>query len=145
MHLIVQQESRDLNKLELGEVFLFREQQKSISLLLKEDNLPRIVVTLKKEKQYFFFNEKDKAQELYDKAFVIAEDVYKDPKKFSDFIKTCEIDVNYKYASNKAIKIELDSDGTYSWTHTNGYQYSFPLERIEYHRNKTHKNERNNQ
>jgi hypothetical protein len=129
MHLIAQQTVPDLTKLELGEVRLFSGDSKSVSLVIKEDGAPLIAVKVKKETHYFTLNERAKAQELFDKANVITEEVCNNPEKFIEFIKTCDAGVRYRYFDGRrAIEIENDGDGgTYYWSYSDGFRHSYPL------------------
>lgn len=123
----------DLKALELGEVYLFSENSKSISLIIREDNTPQLLVKLKKELHYFSLNERDKAQELFNKAFVITDDIYNDHEKFIEFIKTCEAGVRYKFSDGKrAIEIDIESDGTFHWTYSNGWNNQYPMKNANY-------------
>jgi hypothetical protein len=118
----------DLKELQLGEVCLFSESSKSISLIIRENDTPQIAVKLKKEVHYFSFNERDKAQELFDKSFVITDDIYNNPDKLIDFIMNCEIDVRYRYSDSKrSIIIDTENDGTCYWIYSNGWNNSFPM------------------
>lgn len=124
----------DLKELQLGEIYLFFESSKSISLIVRENDTPQIAVKLKKEVHYFSFNERDKAQELFDKSFVINDDIYNNPDKFIDFIMNCEIDVRYRYSDSKrsiAIETEHD-DGTFYWSYTNGWNNTYPMKNANY-------------
>lgn len=133
MKLKIENSVPDLKQLELGEVYLFSEHSKSVLLIIREDNSPRIAVSLKNEVHYFSLNERDKAQELYEKSYVITDDIYKDNKKFIDFIKNCVAGVRYKYSDNKQyIEIDIDNDGTFHWTYSNrGINY-YPMRNSQY-------------
>jgi hypothetical protein len=128
MHLIAQQVVNDLKTLKLGEVCLFSENNKSISLIIREDNAPRLMVKLKGEAHFFSLSEKDEAQELFDKAFVITDDIYNNPKKLVEFIKSCETGVRYKFSNDKrAIEIDVESDGTFHWIYSNDWRNAYPM------------------
>lgn len=133
MHLIAQQVTNDLKTLTLGEVFLFSEASKGISLIIREDNSPQLCVRLKKDLHYFTLTERDKAQELFDKAFVITDDIYNNPERLKEFILTCEAGVRYKYSDGKrAICIDVESDGTFHWIYGNGYNNSYPMKNAHF-------------
>lgn len=118
----------DLKALELGEVCLFSEGSKAIYLIIREDNTPQLLVRLRKKLHYFSLNERDKAQDLFDKAFVITDDIYNNHEKFIEFIKTCEVGVRYKFSDGKrAIQIDVESDGTFYWIYSNGWSNQFPM------------------
>jgi hypothetical protein len=124
----------DLKELQLGEVCLFSESSKSISLIVRENDTPQIAVKLKKEVHYFSFNERDKAQELFDKSFVITDEIYNNPDKLIDFIMNCEVDVKYRYSDLKR-SIQIDSkndDGCFSWIYSNGWNNTFPMKNANY-------------
>jgi len=123
----------DLKSLELGEVYLFSEYRKSIYLNIREDNTPQLIVKLKNEVYYFSLSEKDKAQELFDKSFVITEDIYKDEEKLKEFILTCDTGVKYKYADGKrSIEIDEESDGTYHWTYSSNGWNKYPMKNAHF-------------
>ena len=124
---------KDLKALEIGEVYLFGGSSKSVSLIIREDNTPQLAVKLKGSVHFFSLSEKDKAQELFDKAFVITEDIYNNHEKFIEFIKTCEVGVKYQFSDGKrAIEIDVERDGTYHWTYSNGWHNQFPMKNTNY-------------
>ena len=93
--------------------------------MIKEDSAPQLAVRLKKDVHYFSLNERDKAQELCDKAFVIKDD---DNANLIDFIKTCEAGIRYKFPDGiRAIEIDIEHDGTFCWTYSNGIWNSYPM------------------
>jgi tetratricopeptide (TPR) repeat protein len=133
MKLTVFESVKDLTALELGEVNLFFDNNKSVSLIIREDNSPQLLVKLKNDLHYFSLNERDKAQELFDKAFVIDSDIYKNNDRFIEFIKNCEAGVRYKLSDGKrSIEIDVKSDGTYSWTYGYEWLHFYPMKNKDY-------------
>lgn len=119
---------KDLQKLELGEIILFFTGNKSIRLVITENEAPKLVVKLKNEIYIFPLSEKGKAQELFDNSFVITQEIYNNSEKLKSFIENCDIDIRYEFkGANKYIKIDVENDGSFYWIYTNGWNNYYPM------------------
>ena len=132
MHLIVQNQRTDLTKLELREIYLFGENSKSVYWILSDDKDTQLSVRLKKVDNFFSMAQKAEAQTFYNAAFTIKKEIYDNPEKMVEFIKSCEVGVRYKYDDDKrAIEIDIEDNG-FHWTYSNGWQNSYPMKNAHY-------------